>query len=68
MALKHSGTKYYISSTLFPKETSKDLKEEGGQQIEYEDEDREIHRTFENDVSESGARCRMKSMVSWCTV
>lgn len=67
MALKHSGTKYYISSAIFPKEIGKDLKEEGGQQIEYEDEDRGIHQMFENDLAASGAQCNMKSMVDWCT-
>ncbi len=67
MALKHSGTKYYISSAIFPKEISKDVKEEGGQQIEYEDEARDIHRMFEKDLAASGAQCRMKSMVEWCT-
>jgi hypothetical protein len=39
---------------------------EGGWQIEYEDEDREIHRIFENELTEHGATCRMKAFVPWC--
>jgi hypothetical protein len=40
---------------------------EGGWQIEYEDEDREIHKIFENELSIHGAACRMKAFVPWCT-
>jgi mannose-6-phosphate isomerase-like protein (cupin superfamily) len=39
---------------------------EGGWQIEYEDEDREIHKIFENELAEHGATCRMKAFVPWC--
>jgi quercetin dioxygenase-like cupin family protein len=39
----------------------------GGAQIEYEDEDPQIHRIFEEKLAKSGAKCRMKSMVAWCT-
>jgi hypothetical protein len=40
---------------------------EGGNQIEYEDEDPEIHQLFEAELKRSGAECRMKSMVPGCT-
>ncbi len=40
---------------------------EGGWQIEYEDEDREIHQIFEKELAENGATCRMKAFVPWCT-
>lgn len=40
---------------------------EGGWQIEYEDEDREIHEIFEKELSANGATCRMKAFVPWCT-
>jgi len=40
---------------------------EGGWQIEYEDEDREIHQIFEKDLKAHGAPCRMKAFVPWCT-
>jgi mannose-6-phosphate isomerase-like protein (cupin superfamily) len=40
---------------------------EGGNQIEYGDEDPEVHRIFEADLKASGATCRMKAMVPGCT-
>ncbi len=42
------------------------IKVEGGQ-IEYEDEDREIHKIFEKDLKAHGAPCRMKAFIPWCT-
>ncbi|MGE0652710.1 MAG: cupin domain-containing protein [Alphaproteobacteria bacterium] len=40
---------------------------EGGNQIEYGDEDPEVHRIFEADLKASDATCRMKAMVPGCT-
>ncbi len=40
---------------------------EGGWQIEYEDEARENHATFEADLAAHGATCRMKAFIPWCT-
>lgn len=40
---------------------------DGGAQIEYADEDPEVHRIFEDELRRSGATCRMKDMVSGCT-
>ena len=40
---------------------------EGGMQIEYEDEDREIHRIFESELEKHGAPCRMKAFIPYCT-
>ncbi len=40
---------------------------EGGWQIEYADEEREIHEIFEKDSAAHGAPCRMKAFVPWCT-
>lgn len=40
---------------------------EGGWQVEYEDEDREIHGIFEQDLKAHGAPCRMKAFIPWCT-
>jgi hypothetical protein len=40
---------------------------EGGWQIEYRDEDREIHEIFENELKQNGATCKMKAFVPWCT-
>ena len=42
-------------------------KEAGGTQIEYDDEDPEIHRIFEADLEAHGAPCRMKAFIPWCT-
>jgi len=40
---------------------------EGGWQIEYQDEDREIHQIFEKELGAHGAPCKMKAFVPWCT-
>ena len=40
---------------------------EGGNQIEYDDENPEIHRLFEEELSRSDAICHMKGMVPGCT-
>ena len=40
---------------------------EGGWQIEYEDEDKRIHEIFEDELANHGAPCRMKAFVPWCT-
>ena len=40
---------------------------EGGGQIEYEDDDREIHQIFEKDLKAHGATCKMKAFIRWCT-
>ena len=40
---------------------------EGGGQIEYEDEDPDIHRDFEAAMAKAGARCAMGSYHPGCT-
>ena len=40
---------------------------EGGWQVEYEDEDKRIHEIFEDELASHGAPCRMKAFVPWCT-
>jgi mannose-6-phosphate isomerase-like protein (cupin superfamily) len=39
----------------------------GGSQIEYEDEDPEIHKFFESELARHGAACKMKHFIPWCT-
>lgn len=39
----------------------------GGYQIEYDDEDPQIHKVFEDSLARAGAECRMGSMIPWCT-
>jgi hypothetical protein len=52
-----SGGKQYVY---------KDVKE-GGDQIEYEDEDPDIHRDFEAAVGRAGATCRMGDIHPFCS-
>ncbi len=40
---------------------------EGGWQVEYEDEDREIHEIFEKELAAKGVQCNMKAFVPYCT-
>lgn len=40
---------------------------EGGTQLEYEDEDPEIHRLFEREVARAGSSCRMRGRHPFCT-
>ena len=40
---------------------------DGGWQIEYGDEEQEIHQIFEKDLKDHGATCKMKAFVPWCT-
>jgi hypothetical protein len=39
----------------------------GGYQVEYEDEEPDIHRIFEEELRLRGITCKMKNMVPWCT-
>jgi hypothetical protein len=39
----------------------------GGHQLEYEDEDTHVHRTFEAELAANGATCRMRGLVPGCT-
>ena len=63
------GSKRWDTGTQFSSDAMKiDVSvKQGGTQIEYNDEDRQIHRTFEDHLRQSGAPCHMKSMVPWCT-
>ena len=40
---------------------------EGGRQMEYADEDPEIHRIYEAELAKRGITCKMKNMVPTCT-
>ncbi len=40
---------------------------QGDFQIEYEDEDRDIHELFEAELARNGAHCKMERFVPWCT-
>jgi mannose-6-phosphate isomerase-like protein (cupin superfamily) len=40
---------------------------DGGIQVEYTDEDREIHEIFEKELAKNGAQCNMKAFIPYCT-
>ena len=40
---------------------------DGGRQIEYEDEAREIHELFEAELALKGVQCNMKAFIPYCT-
>jgi hypothetical protein len=66
LALKFSGRRYYISPEFAPGESDVSVKL-GGRQIEYEDEDPAIHRTFETELLSNGGQCRMQGILAACT-
>jgi hypothetical protein len=41
--------------------------QQGGWQVEYQDEDREIHEIFEKELKAHGTTCRMKAFIPWCS-
>jgi mannose-6-phosphate isomerase-like protein (cupin superfamily) len=41
--------------------------EEGGRQVEYENEDPEVHRIFEAELNKRGVECRMRHLSPFCT-
>ena len=40
---------------------------DGGIQVEYTDEDREIHEIFEKELATKGVTCNMKAFIPYCT-
>ena len=40
---------------------------DGGRQVEYEDEAREIHEIFEAELAKKGVTCNMKAFIPYCT-
>jgi quercetin dioxygenase-like cupin family protein len=68
LALRWGGRRYDMGGIIESEEGGGDVSvKQGGMQIEYEDEDRRIHEIFEDELARSGAQCRMRSMVGWCT-
>jgi len=66
MSRKHASNRWQanVSTVLRGGEISG---KEGGRQVEYEDEARDIHEIFEAELKKHGITCRMKKMVPWCT-
>jgi oxalate decarboxylase/phosphoglucose isomerase-like protein (cupin superfamily) len=65
LALRWNSWRYRFFMRDADSPLDKSVKE-GGTQIEYEDEDREIHKMFEASLAQVGARCQMESLVGWC--
>ena len=68
LALRWGSRRYDMGGVFQSGEGKTDVDvKAGGAQIEYPDEDREIHHLFEAELTRSGAKCRMRGMVPWCT-
>ena len=68
LALRWGSQRYDMGGAIRQETGASDLSlKEGGAQIEYPDEDPEIHKLFEAELARHGAKCRMRSMVAWCT-
>jgi oxalate decarboxylase/phosphoglucose isomerase-like protein (cupin superfamily) len=66
LALRWNSWRYRFVALTDEKPIEVDVKQ-GGNQIEYEDEDPKIHQIFESALGKAGAPCHMGSMVRWCT-
>jgi mannose-6-phosphate isomerase-like protein (cupin superfamily) len=68
LALKFAGKRYKqsVGAPGLPQGSSVSLKE-GGWQIEYEDEDPEIHTRFETDLASHGVKCHMQRLIGSCS-
>ena len=64
MALRDGKGGYYAPNQRNMADVS--IKE-GGIQVEYQDEDPEIHRIYEDELRKNGAQCRMKAFIPYCT-
>ena len=66
LSRKYAATRWQaLDSTVL--RTGEVSGKEGGRQVEYEDEDPEIHRIFEDELKKRGLTCKMKKLVPWCT-
>jgi hypothetical protein len=63
---KHAANRWQASQSTVLRQGEVSGKK-GGYQVEYEDEDPEIHQIFEAELKKRGITCKMKKMVSWCT-
>ena len=66
LALRWHNWKYHFAGVSTSEGVDVSVKD-GGQQIEFEDEDPAIHRTFESQVKAAGAQCRMGGYHPFCT-
>jgi mannose-6-phosphate isomerase-like protein (cupin superfamily) len=67
LALRMGGSKFRQTESVVRGEGTGTSLKLGGWQIEYEDEDPEIHKLYEAEVKAHGAPCLMKGLVAGCT-
>lgn len=68
LALKFQGRRYSQNEQTQNGVDKADVSVKlGGMQMEYEDEPRVVHETFEAELAANGASCRMRGLVPWCT-
>ncbi len=63
---KHAANRWQASQSTVLRQGEVSGKK-GGYQVEYEDEDPDIHQIFEAELKKRGITCKMKKMVSGCT-
>jgi quercetin dioxygenase-like cupin family protein len=61
------ATSRWNAQTRTDKNLADVSEKDGGMQVEYEDEDPEIHKIFEAELAKRGVQCRMKNLVPGCT-
>lgn len=66
-AARRYATSRWNAGDRTDRNTADISEKEGGIQTEYEDEDPEIHKIFEEELKKRGIQCRMKNLVKWCT-
>jgi mannose-6-phosphate isomerase-like protein (cupin superfamily) len=66
LALKFGGRRYQPLPQSGGDRADVSIKK-GGYQLEYEDEDPQVHARFEQELRSNGAECRMKGLIEWCT-
>ena len=64
MALRSGNGGFYAPNQ---KATADVSIKDGGIQVEYTDEDRQIHEIFESELGKTGAQCNMKAFIPYCT-
>ena len=62
----HYGSFKYGSTTRAEWRGADVSVKDGGMQLEYEDEDPEVHHIFEEELAVHGATCRMKALSPFC--
>jgi hypothetical protein len=67
LALRWENWRYRFTGVPSSEGTIDVSVNQGGGQIEFEDEDPAIHRTFEASVGQAGAQCRMGAYHPFCT-